>query len=229
MRHLKLRHLRRVAPCMAALGAIALAVVGLAAAPALAALPEFSPAAPIPFTSSSGTSTLETVSKIKVKCKADTDKGEITGPNTVIMVVSFTGCETKGPIMCNSPNGVAGEIVTAVLSGTLGYIVNPEVKEVGLDLSSPTGAVIAEFTCGAALRAIVVGSVIGQITPVNKLLLPPKHFTLKFKQAKGKQSITHLSGGPIDVLMTSFGGPFEESGLSSSDKVSFAAPLEIKA
>ncbi len=219
-----MRHLKRVAPCAAAVGAIA-----LWATPALGALPAFNPAAPIPFTSSSGASTLETVSKVKVKCKADTNKGEITGPNSVSVVVSFTGCEAKGGIMCNSPNGVAGEIVTTTLSGTLGYLVNPEIKEVGLDLSSPAGAVLAEFTCGAALRAIVTGSVIGQITPVNKLLLPPKHFMLKFKQKKGKQAITHLFGGPIDVLMTSFGGPFEESGLNSSDNVSFAAPVEIKA
>jgi len=218
-----MRHLKRVAPCLAVIG-----VFGLAATPALAGLPEFSPPGGIPFTSTSGKSTLETVSKIKVTCKADTNHGELTGPKSLIITVTFTGCESK-LILCNSPNGLPGEIITPVLSGTIGYLVNPEVKEVGVDLFSPTGAPVAEFLCGAALRAVVSGSVIGKITPVNKLLVPPKHFTLTFKQKKGKQAITHLFAEPMDVLMASFGGPPEEAGLASTDQLSFVAPVEVKA
>ena len=80
---------------------------------------------------------------------------------------------------------------------TLGYI-NRVTKEVGVDLSSPTGAPITTFICGN-ITGSVIGSVIGLITPTNKVLNPPKHFTLKFTQKKGKQTITNLAGEPIDV------------------------------
>ncbi|MGO9489152.1 MAG: hypothetical protein ACLQBB_09030 [Solirubrobacteraceae bacterium] len=193
-----------------------------------AALPEFSPAAPIPFTSTSGKTTLETVGKTKITCKADTNAGEITSASTVKVVFHLTGCEDK-TIACMSPNGAPGEIVTNPLIGVLGYVVNPEVKQVGLDLTEPTGGPLIEFLCGAAVRGSVLGSVIGELTPVNKLVTPPKHFVLKFKQKKGMQAITHLFGEPTDILMTSLGGPLEPSGLSSTDKISMAAPVTIVA
>ncbi len=218
-----MRHLKRVVPCVAALAGIC-----MAAGPAQAALPEFNPAGPIPFSSTSGKTTLETVSKVKLTCKADTNKGEIVTPSSVTIIITFTGCESKG-IPCNSAKGAAGEITTALLIGKLGYIVNPEIKEVGLDLSSPTGAPIAEFLCGAAVRGFVQGSVIGQITPVNKPIAPPGKFMLRFRQKKGKQAITHLFAEPIDVPLVSFGGPLEEAGLNSSDKVAFPAAEEVKA
>src|SRR5271166_686420 len=128
-----MRHLKLVVPCVAALAAL-----GLAAGPAQAELPEFITPTPIPFTSTSGKSTLETVSKVKVACKSDSNAGEVTTPKSATMTITFKGCEAKGGVLCNSPKGAAGEIITAGLIGTLGYTVNPEVKEVGLDLSSPT-------------------------------------------------------------------------------------------
>jgi hypothetical protein len=212
-----------VAVCVAALIA-----AGLSTATAQAALPEFVPGAGVPFTATSGKSTLETASKLKVKCTADTATGTTTGSKTLSMAITFTGCVT-GVAPCTSPGAAAGEIETTVLSGLLGYTVNPEVKEVGIDLSSPTGAPIAEYVCGPALHGVVSGSVIGQITPVNTLLAPPKHFTLKFKQKKGLQQITHLFAEPLDVLGTTFGGPTFLTGLTSKDTIKFAAAVEIKA
>ena len=77
---------------------------------------------------------------------------------------------------------------------------------------------------------MVTGSVIEKITPVNKLVKPPAGFNLKFTQAKGKQKPPKFELGPVDVLETSInGGPIEESGLMSTDLLTFAAPLEIKA
>jgi hypothetical protein len=211
---------------IAALCLTATFAVGAVAAASASALPEFSGPFPKPFTSKSGVSNLETVGKKRVKCKADTNTGEITGPNAGQVTIRFTGCESS-KFLCNSPGAAAGEIVTFPLTTTLGY-VNRETKEVGLDLSNPAGALVMEFQC-ANIRGVVRGSVIGKITPINKPVKPPSKFTVKFIQKAGKQSITAFAGGPPDILETSFGGPFEPSGLTSNDSIAFATPVVIVA
>jgi hypothetical protein len=213
------------------LGFCCIAMLALGAgvtASASAALPEFTGPFPTPFTSKSGVTTLETVKKAVITCKADKGSGEVTGPKTGNMRITFTGCEfvTIG-VVCNSTGVPPGEIVTAPLVMTLGYINGPK-KEVGIDLSTATGGPLMEFSCGG-LRVLVDGSVIGKITPVNKVVAPPSHFALRFTQAGGKQKPTKFEAGPTDVLSTSFGGPFAESGLSSPEEVAFAVPTMIAA
>ena len=205
----------------------AVACCALAAGPASAALPEFIPGAGVHFVAKSGKTILETVSKNKLTCHADNGEGEIVAPKTLTVKLVLTGCQNK-KVPCNTVGRGAGEVVLSA-DGTLGYVVNPEVKEVGLDLATPTGAPLMEFVCGPALRGFVSGSVIGKITPVNTFVKPPKHFTLLFKQAGGHEAITHLFGEPVDVPFTSFGGPSEESGLASKDMLGFAAPVDIAA
>jgi hypothetical protein len=39
--------------------------------------------------------------------------------------------------------------------------------------------------------------------------------------------IRMLLGGPVDVPLTTVGAPLEESGLASTEKVTFAAPIAI--
>jgi hypothetical protein len=213
------------------LGLCCIVVLALSAgltASASAALPEFTGPFPTPFTSKSGKTTLETVKKATITCLADKGSGEVTGPKTGTTKITFTGCEfvTIG-LACNTPGVPPGEIVTAPLVMTLGYINGPK-KEAGIDLSTATGGPLMEFTCGG-LRVVVDGSVIGKITPVNKVVKPPSHFTIKFTQAGGKQKPAKFEGGPTDVLSTSFGGPFAESGLSSTEELSFAVPTMIVA
>jgi hypothetical protein len=170
--------------------------------------------------------TLETIGGLKVRCKADTNKGEVTGPVTALMTISFTGCTNAGA-RCQGPNGLPGEIVTQRLSGTLGYVTRAP-KVVGLDLSEPTGGPLAVFFCGEDLRVEVFGSVIGRITPINKTIAPGSHVKLMFAQKEGHQAIRMLLGAPPDVPMTSvLGGPLEESGISSTDLLTFAAPIKI--
>jgi hypothetical protein len=215
---------------MRRLGLCCIAVLALCAtvtASASAALPEFLPS-PMPFTAKSGATTLETVSKAKITCISDTATGEVTGPKTGTVTIKLSGCElvTLG-LACNTVGAPPGEITTVSLLMTLGYINGPK-KEVGLDLSTATGGPLLEFVCGP-LKVIVEGSAIGKVTPVNKLIKPPGHFTLKFAQSTGKQKPTHFESGPIDVLSTSFGGPFLESGLASTDTLAFPAPLMIAA
>jgi hypothetical protein len=206
-----------------------LAVGATATASASAALPEFVGPFPVAFTAKSGVTKLETVKGAVITCLTDKGAGEVTGPKTGSVTITLTGCEfvTLG-LPCNTVGVPPGEIVTVPLVMTLGYI-NTEKKEAGVDLSTATGGPLMEFVCGP-LPAVVVGSVIGKITPVNKLVKPPAKFTLKFTQAAGKQKPTHFEGGPIDVLTTSFGGgPFSESGLASTDTLAFPVPMMIAA
>jgi len=206
--------------------ALALTMCAVAATGAAAAPPEFSPPFPNAFNSTSKAMTLQTIGGLKVSCKADTNKGQVTGPTSALVTISFTGC-TQAGARCQGPNGLPGEIVTERLVGTLGY-VKKAPKEVGLDLSNPTGGPIAVFFCGEDLRVEVFGSVIGKITPINKVVKPGAHLTLKFAQKAGHQAIKMLLGGPLDVPLTSvLGGPLEESGISSTDELAFAAPIVV--
>jgi hypothetical protein len=217
---------RTIGACVAA--AVAACAVG--AGSAAAAPPEFSPPYPNPFTSTSKATVLETVGKKRLTCKADTNKGEITGPSTALVKISFTGCTSPAApgVPCQSPNGAPGEIVTEQLLGMPGYIRLEPTKEVGVDLSNPTGGPMFAFFCGAAVSGEVRGSVIGKITPINKLIKPGSHAVLKFAQKAGHQIPMMFLGGPIDVPLTKFGaGPLEESGLSSIDILTFAAPVTI--
>jgi len=158
-------------------------------------------------------------------CTADTNFGEITGPQTGSMTIIFTGCKLK-KVLCNTPGLAPGVIATNALNMTV-YYINKAKKEVGIDLVEATGAPFLTFICGAATRAVVIGSVIGRITPINKPVVPSKTFTLRFAQALGVQKVTNLEGGPIDVLEATFGGPFEGAGLASTDRILFGEPVVL--
>ena len=214
-----------------ALGA-ALAACSIAATPTLAAPPEFSSPFPNAFHSTSKAMTLETVGKFKVTCTAGTNEGEVTAPATVVLTMTFTGCGSgEGPSGGSCQNASGGEIVTERLFGTLGYL-NRQHTGVGLDLSnpaaSPTGGALIRFFCGEDTSVEVSGSLIGKITPINTVVEPGAHMTLKFAQKEGHQAIKKLLGAPRDVPMTRvLFGPLEESGIASTDLLSFASPIKI--
>jgi hypothetical protein len=74
----------------------------------------------------------------------------------------------------------------------------------------------------------VDGSVIGKIMPINTLIETGAHMRLNFAQKEGHQAIKKLLGGTRDVPMTQvLFGPLEESGIASTDLLSFASPIEI--
>jgi hypothetical protein len=208
---------------------VIVALTATVTASASAALPEFVGPFPAPFTAKSGLAKLETVKGAVISCTADKGAGEVTGPKTGTVVITFSGCEFVAlGLPCNTVGAPPGEIATTTLVVTLGYINAPK-KEAGIDLSTATGGPLMEFVCGP-LPAKVVGSVIGKVTPVNKPIKPPGHFTLKFTQAGGVQKPTHFEAGPIDVLSTSFGGgPLAESGLASTDTLAFPVPMLVTA
>jgi hypothetical protein len=207
--------------CIAAACAVGLATT----ASASAALPEFTGPFGKPFTSTITPTLVETVGGTKVTCKGGTDSGEVTGPQTGFMTMIFTGCSsTKVP--CNSPGSASGVIATSALSMQIGYIAKA-TKKVGADLVPATGGLFMSYGCGTALQARVTGSVIGLLVPVNKPVTPSKVFYLHFVQSLGVQKVTKLEGAPIDVLETSFGGPFEGTGLKSTDKILFGETVTL--
>ena len=198
--------------------------VGAATAPVAAALPEFTGPFPKTFTSTSKASLLETVGGKKTKCTADTNLGEITGPQSGTIRIVFTGCKL-GTLSCSNPAGVPGTIATNLLNMTIGYI-NKAKKEVGADLVEPNLGFTA-YVCGPAIFVKVTGSVIGRITPINKSVIPAKVFKLKFAQALGAQQYPNLEAGPVDILESSFGGPPEVTGLASTDAILFGTPVTL--
>jgi hypothetical protein len=205
-----------------------LASCATGATASLAAPPEFSPPFPNAFTSTSKAMTLETVGKFRVTCTADTTSGQVTGPATALVTITFTGCSTgEGAAFGQCQNGVAGEVATQRLSGTLGYL-NRKHTAVGLDLSNPTGGPMARFSCGEDTNVEMSGSAIGRVSPIDKTIAPGEHITLKFAEKEGHQAIKRLLGGALDVPLTKvLFGPLEESGVSSIDVLTFAAPVEV--
>ena len=85
------------------------------------------------------------------------------------------------------------------------------------------------YGCGPLIFVKVTGSVIGRITPVNKLVTPSAVFKLKFQQALGAQKVPSLEASPVDILESSFGGPHEVTGLASTDAILFGEPVKLLA
>jgi len=206
---------------------VAVFAVGAATAASASALPEFTGPFPKAFTSTSKASLFETVGANKTKCSADTNSGAITGPQSGEIKIVFTGCKL-GKTPCNTLGVPPGTIATSLLSMRIGYI-NKAKKEVGADLVEPAGLPILEYGCGSSVFVHVVGSVIGRITPINKLVTPSGVFKLKFAQALGVQKIPSLEASPVDILESSFGGPFEVTGLASTDAILFGEPVTLLA
>jgi hypothetical protein len=182
------------------------------------------------FSGSGGAMKLETVAHAKVRCSAVSNSGEYTGRKTATVTLHLTGCELTGKGICHSVGAAAGEIVTGPLAGELGFI-RDEFKEataftsVGLDLKHDPSVLSAE--CGTAkVQLSVTGSVIGAITPFDKMA---SAFTLKFAQSAGKQIPEHFEGGVNDTLVASFGSGSEAAGLAGADKFANEEPLAIKA
>lgn len=199
----------------------------IVSASACAALPEFSGPFPKSVTSKSGIALIETVGGAKASCQAGTNTGEVTGPKTGTTILRLTGCVVLS-FKCTSPGAAEGEIVSNPLSITLGYI-NKALLDVGVSLESATGGPIAEFKCGP-VDVTETGSLIGRITPIDKVVKAGKPFKLKFTQRKGKQKPNKFEGGPIDVLMASVdGGPPEEAGVSTKVELTLNEAGEIKA
>jgi len=180
------------------------------------------------FVSGGGATTLETTGGVKIACKAVADEGSYGTPKAVSALIRFLGCEDTaigGP--CE--NTSAGGEVVAFMAGEFGFITNTiKVVSVGLALA-PRERIT--FRCqgprGNAEFALL-GSVIARATPIDKMT---STFTLKYAASKGKQKPAKFEAGPKDtpLLENLITKTVEEAGLTGTDSLSNAQPLEIKA
>ena len=178
-------------------------------------------------TQSTGSATLETVSKTTVTCSGESGTGEYTGARAIGgVLLRFTGCEGLSQ-KCSSLGAAAGEIVSMPLAGAvgveqLGY--TPATNKIALDLE-PVGGTgqVMEFTCGAS-DVSVEGSVIAAVK-ADKMLSSQ---TLTFSASKGRQKPESFVGLPADVLAASFGGgAYEQAGLTAKLTETSEEPVEI--
>lgn len=167
-----------------------------------------------------GAITLTTVAGEKIRCANATGRGVIVPPKKIEKIaLTFTGCRSETlNAECKSLVGPvnAEEIKTNKLVGVLGYRNKAEHK-VGLLLEPEGGAELwMEVECSALkVKVKVKGSIIGLITPVNKLIDPGESFTLEYNQAGGSPEDPEFEGGPENALATKIaGGVWVESALT---------------
>ncbi len=173
------------------------------------------------FTSREGATELESASGQKIRCAGGSDAGEYVGTAEVLETITFTGCEGSG-VKCKQGVQPEGTVETALLRSVGGLIKQP--ADIGVSLESASGGVFAEFMC-SGVRIAINGSVIAPITPISRMTTI---FTEKFDAAGSKQEPESFEGGPREVLETSFGNPFEDSVLRSTETITNEEKLEIK-
>ncbi len=161
-----------------------------------------------------------------VSCTSSADTGKFTSPKTAgKIVVTFKGCEYNSK-KCQNGTTV-GTLVTNPLKGEVGYLEGKGTKtpKVGADISAENGEVLATFKCGNSSEFdnfAVTGSVIGEVTPVNKFT---KTASFIFRQVEtAVQEWKHFEGGPEDVLVPHFclnscENPLEEGGTAEAAQV----------
>jgi hypothetical protein len=172
-----------------------------------------------------GTTTNEKGEPIKIKWEKDEIKG--TSNATGLKSSGNTLFSTSlGGVKCKSPGAKEGEVKTAPLTATLGFI-NKAKNEVGLEVKPSEGEVFAKFTCGE-VTVEIKGAVIGSIGPVNKLVELGSHFTTEFAQKEGKQAIKKFEGGAeVGLSIRLSGGSFRAAAFQDSGELFFSEVAEI--
>jgi hypothetical protein len=183
---------------------------------------------PVSFTTSdSASSTLETVKGEKIVCKAASGSGEIASATSGKATNTFTGCEAFG-LKCNSAGASSGEIV---LSTSIEPVEIDGLKEeIGL-IFSLGGELAVE--CSTLEKLKIKGKLLCAITPVAE---STESATVVCKATKGVQEPTEDEneiGEKIKAPIAETKGEglvnfaFEQSGLTSTNSVKFAAPVSV--
>jgi hypothetical protein len=198
-----------------------LVVSSIAAASALAALPEFEGPFPIHFTAEQlGTGKLVTVGKRTIECTSGSALGFIKGPkDALVNSITYKECKSTkfGSGKCKTAGAAAGEIKTLPLLGLLGYI-NQATKLVGLlfELDGGGGTHFASFECESLLgqeNVTVEGTIICDLSPVNTIT---KKYHLLCEQANGHPTWLSFDGAGTKDHLISTGGPAESFGPEES-------------
>ncbi len=188
------------------------------------------PGASATFTGAAGASTLETVADAALKCKHAATAGAYTGAKTATATITFTGCAmASNKEACQSAGAAPGEIVTAALQGSLGFVKDAVEGEqlsvsVGLDLAGSPTLLTAE--CASGTRIAVSGSVIAPLGTADKM---SSSSTLTFSATAGKQAPEAFEGAANDTLLATIGsGAAAQAGLASKGSLKYGEAVEIK-
>jgi hypothetical protein len=189
---------------------------------------EWEPGAVKPkFRGTGGTGTLETIKGVKVTCKSEASRGEITSAKAVgNIAVTFTGCESDG-FKCSTAGSAEGEITTNPLAGRL--VWEKFGSKVAIDLVPQTGELFVEFTCGPAI-AKVTGSVLTNLPADKSQTDIEEKFTAKKGKQKPEYYYTSKTAKVKDVLTSKIGGPgaeLEQSGQTITNVQDDEEALEI--
>jgi hypothetical protein len=196
---------------------LALGAVTAATASATESLPEWRGGKGVKFTGTGGPMLFSGPGG-SLECRGGSSAtGEISGSKTLANVlVTFKGCPEAETSMCHFK-----EIwETKPLGGTLGY-VNKATKNVGLLLAPASGPVIE------CKNGDFIGSVIGKITPVNRL---QKEFTLTYVETGNVQALTKFEGEEATHTLEWSSPPAkaERVGIEGEMKLTFANAVEIE-
>jgi len=200
-----------------------------------------SPTEKLGFTGAGLETTLTALGHPTIKCTATNITGEYTGPKTAAVSIEFQACVDQQGNQCQSPPGTnKSEISAKAVEAVLGYTRHEEVEgklriAVGIDLKpQPPLTAITTYECtGSGEQAMVEGSVIGKLTPLNKMTTET-NLAIKATRA-GAQQVESFAGGPKDTLSTTFMKGLETVGTVPStltilnEKGTNSAPVEVKA
>jgi hypothetical protein len=157
---------------------------------------------------SKGKSTFATAAGA-VTCSGVRALGFYTSPKTIgNFPFRFTGCQLGGAL-CASGGASAGEVRTSTLEATLGTDTvmgkhRTLVVVAAVQLTPPSGASFAEFSCGAT-SVVLDGAPIAQITHSTKV----RSLALEFKVKQGRQAMYEISDVFPEFPESSVdGGPF---------------------
>ncbi len=205
---------------------------------------EWAPAAQpenLRFSGAGGETELKTVGHPTIKCVAANISGEYTGAKTASVTIELQACNNPSSTLCKSPNATAtGEILTFPLSAEIGFTRHEEVNghlvvAVGMDLKpTPPLTALASYECtGEGESAMVEGSVIGKLSPINKMS-EATDVAFLVKKTTGLQVPESFQEGPKDTLSTTYANGLETSGPFAStlnivaETGSNSTPIEIK-
>ena len=148
----------------------------------------------------------------EIQCTPVLDAGEYIGESEDLDTLTFTHCAGYGALQtggCHSASAAAGEVKTELLRSLYGFVNGP--TEGGVSLEPASGNTFAAFERGT-VPAVVRGSAIAPLTPVNKMT---KKFTEDFFTSSGfKQRPEKFQPGALDILESSINsGLWEQSAL----------------
>ena len=174
-----------------------------------------------------------------IACKKSSSVGTIEGTKTNHELITFEGCEFKGPVTgeCHSAGKPSGVIETNKLLTTLidhgekgPSGGEPKAGEVWDDFKAETGTVAAQYLCASLVEIKTEGSVAGVLTPGSVNVMAKKG-EIEFNGVLGEEP-GKFGEQDLQNQASIGGGPFEPAGQGvekTTGKLKVAEKIEIKA